>query len=401
MSNKEELRIRAYNVQFGDAFLISFPDKNETGQTKTRNILIDVGNVLNSSGGGLDDLFKSVMENVLSVLGNEPLDLYVMTHEHLDHVQGLFYAEEKCYTISSDELRQKLKTKYAWLTASAEENYNENHPDAKKKSLMFSEAYNKINTFMRAQKKSGVPIPSQVEALWLNNNPRKTSDCIKYLRNLADQTYYVYREFDPEDHHPFNEAKMKLWAPEEDTSTYYGRYKPVSMSLGVTEAPKGSRKWPTLSNIIPPKGVDAGAFFNLVNMRKGYFENLLTIDKASNNTSVVFVLEWRDLKFLFTGDAEKRSWKTMNDKGVLEPVHFIKVSHHGSHTGTPEPEILKKVLPDADPDGIPDQKTLQYLEDQCEKVINVHELSTSGSYIDIIYDEEGYKNHSSITTITD
>lgn len=406
MNTTNELRIRAYNVQFGDAFLISFSDRDETGEETTRHILIDVGNILSTAGGGPDDLFRPVLENILDVLGKEPLDLYIMTHEHLDHVQGLLYAEEKCYTESADELRQRLQTKFAWLTASAEENYYENHSDAKKKHLMLVEVYNKINSYMRAHRKSAVPIPIEVEALWLNNNPRRTIDCVKYLRSLADQTYYIHRDFEPEGHHPFNEAKIEIWAPEEDTSVYYGRYRPLTMGLGVTEPPSGSRKWPTLSAMVPHQGVDAGAFYTLVKMRGAYFENLLMIDKAANNTSVVFTLEWRGLRFLFTGDAEKRSWKTMAGKGVLKPVHFMKVSHHGSHNGTPKTELLEKVLPVNNPDGkrrcvlvstwedvynnVPDKDALKRLEKRCDKVCEVHESAPSGGYIDIIFDEGGY-----------
>src|SRR3712207_7480481 len=32
-------------------------------------------------------------------------------------------------------------------------------------------------------------------------------------------------------------------------------------------------------------------------------------------------------------------------EGVLEPVHFLKVAHHGSHNGTPDGEILDAILP--------------------------------------------------------
>ena len=31
--------------------------------------------------------------------------------------------------------------------------------------------------------------------------------------------------------------------------------------------------------------------------------------------------------------------------GVVGPVHFLKVSHHGSHTGMPPEDIVAKLLP--------------------------------------------------------
>ena len=75
----DKLRVRAYNVRFGDALLVSVPDRGPDGVVETRNILIDVGNALVGEGG-LDEAFRPVIDNILSELNGKPLDLYVMTH---------------------------------------------------------------------------------------------------------------------------------------------------------------------------------------------------------------------------------------------------------------------------------------------------------------------------------
>src|SRR5262245_36511880 len=121
------LRVRAYNVHFGDAILVTVPD-----QGTTRHVLIDVGNVLSKEGGD-DTVFKPVVEDVLKELGGKPLDLYVMTHEHLDHVQGLYYA--------ATTHALQLKADWAWLTASAAPDYYTKHPEAKKKLELLRTAY--------------------------------------------------------------------------------------------------------------------------------------------------------------------------------------------------------------------------------------------------------------------
>jgi len=399
----DTLRVRAYNVLFGDAILISVPDRNSSNNVETRHILIDVGNVLFSTKGGADHVFKPVMKNILEVLDGQPLDLYVMTHEHLDHIQGLPYAEENFYLNDENELRQNLQTRYAWLTASAEEGYYEKHPDAKERHLEFSYIYDEIDRYIRAQLASREPISGAIEALWANNNPRKTKDCVKYLSTLCDNTSYIYRGFDLQNKHPFHETKIECWAPEENTADYYGRFRPAVKALGVTSVPKNSKKKPTIVELIPPQGVDAGAFYNLVNIRKGIIENLLAIDKAANNTSVVFYLEWRGYRLLFTGDAEERSWRTMDRERMLKPVHFLKVSHHGSYNGTPEPELLDKILPHEGNDSkpryalvstwkdtyynVPDDETLNMIRDRCDKLYEVHKengnMRNPGDYVDI------------------
>ncbi|MGD2066405.1 MAG: hypothetical protein PVI43_04455, partial [Candidatus Bathyarchaeota archaeon] len=94
----DQLRIRAYNVLFGDAFLITFPEVDENGKTAIRNILIDFGNLPSFAGAaGANDVFKPIIEDIVKELKGQPLDLYVMTHEHMDHVQGLLHSEKSVY----------------------------------------------------------------------------------------------------------------------------------------------------------------------------------------------------------------------------------------------------------------------------------------------------------------
>jgi len=401
----DKLRVRAYNVRFGDAILVSVPDRGPEGDLAMRHILVDVGNVL-AGEGSQDDVFRPVLENILEQLAGQPLDLYVMTHEHMDHIQGLPHAERHLYPGAEDELRSALKTRYAWLTASSENDYYRTHPQAEVKRRGLMEAYREIDAFLRA---SPDPMPQAVEVIMLNNNPNKTADCVAYLRGLAEHTCYVHRGFDPRGNHPFQEASFEIWAPEEDTSAYYGTFRP--MSLGVTR-PQGRGRKPRLTASRPPAGVDAGAFYNLIEQRRSFVDNLLAIDRAANNTSIVFCLTWRGWSLLFPGDAETRSWKTMHRAGVFRPVHFLKVSHHGSQNGTPDPEYLEGVLPlDRADDrpryalvttwegtypNVPDDATLKLLHDpghadaalkqRCDRLYQIHLEAQPGAYVDIEFE---------------
>ncbi|NLS78093.1 MAG: hypothetical protein GXY76_12615 [Chloroflexi bacterium] len=381
----DSLRVRVYNVRFGDAVLISVPDRGLDGATTLRHILIDVGNVL-SGAGGQDPLFEAVVRDVLEVLDGQPLDLYVMTHEHMDHVQGLPYAAHK--------LGLEIPVAYSWLTASAAPDYYDNHPEARKQRLAFLEAYDAIASFLAAVPERETP---WMRALMLNNNPRSTADCVDYLRGLAAATSYVYRGCDSAGTHPFQEAVLEILAPEEDTSAYYGRLQPMTLGFHLSGA---KRPQPRPTVVEPPPGVDAGAFYNLVERRRqGLADNLLAIDRAANETSVVFTLAWRGWKLLFAGDAELRSWKTMDRHDLLSPVNLLKVSHHGSHNGTPDEELLAKLLPLDDetriaavstfPEtygGVPHRETLKRLDQRAE-VRSVEGLP-DGAYMDILFDDE-------------
>jgi len=360
-SSSNCLRVRVYNVRFGDAILVSIPDENVL-----RHILIDVGNVQAGEGGD-PAVFGPVVNDVRKQLKGRPLDLYVMTHEHMDHVKGLPYADGK--------LDLGLDVKYSWLTASAAPDYYKRFPDAKKLRLQAIAALEAARMHLQA-----APNP-RVDALLLNNDYRSTEKCVKHLRNLGKTTTYVYRDIDLRGTHAFTEARFRIWGPEEDTSEYYGRFQPFAAFGFGSMSTDGNAGGQARQD--PPPGVDARAFYNLVDSRAhGNIDNLLTIDKAANNTSVVFSIEWRGWKLLFPGDAEIRSWKTMAKYDVLEPVHFLKVGHHGSYNGTPDDDILERILPERPPDGrrrtavvstyldvysgVPDDATIETLEARCD-----------------------------------
>lgn len=333
----DTLRVRVYNVRFGDAILVSVPDRSPSGETRMRHILIDVGNAARGEGGA-NSLFAPVIENILEVLDGQPLDLYIMTHEHMDHVQGLLYASEK--------LGKQLEVDYSWMTASSDPHYYDAHASAREQKRLALEAYRQIETFLAASPQDG----EAFQAMMFNNNPGRTRDCVKYLCGLARNTTFVHRERSLEGTHPFQEVNFQIWGPEEDTSVYYRSLKPMALAVSPGS---GNGINPELARLVPPPGVDASAFYNLVaRRRQGFAENLLAIDQAANNTSLVFSLEWRGWRLLFPGDAELRSWKLMDARGKVQPVHFLKVSHHGSANGTPI-DLLDKLMPLPAPDERP------------------------------------------------
>ena len=337
-----DLIVRVYDVRFGDAVLVTIPDRSG-GHKVNRNILFDFGNALGTEGGQ-DDVLEPVMDDIIAKLKGKPLDLYVMTHEHLDHVQGLFHA--------SEVFGKSIKAKQAWLTGSAHPDYYKTHKRAKKHKIAALAAYDQAATRLAA-----VPGHSAfADVLLANNDTKTTKKCVDFLREkLTDPGHvrYVDRKTDLQPLQPAKSATISLWAPEEDTADYYGRFKPMAAGLRIGETfdfdDLDGLKVAEEDLPRPPEGVDAGAFYNLLDVRHGTSTALLSIDQASNNTSIVMHIEWNGWKLLFTGDAEKRSWRTMDRLKLVKPVHFLKVSHHGSHTGLPPEEDSRETATDAGP----------------------------------------------------
>lgn len=384
----DALRVRIYNVLFGDAILLTIPEEDEKGRKTTVNVLIDVGNALTGEGGR-DEVFEAVLENIKAVLGTKPIDLYVMTHEHMDHIQGLLYGSRK--------LNIAFKAKRVWMTASAEgDAYYSRFPKARKKKLAALAAYEGVAAFLA---KSGAALPDDLQGLLGINNPRASDDCVAYLKDLGPsgaKPVYVNVGAKIDGQHPFRRTKVSVLAPEADTSIYYGPLPPRTTGILMDGAV------PTALDakaVTPPAGVSAGDFFDLVEFRSdGMWANLRSIDKAANNSSVVLKLEWNGWKLLFPGDAEEKSWEMMDRRGLLEPVHFLKVSHHGSKNGSP-PRQLDKVLPDQAPDkkgrvavvsthedsypGVPNGPTLALLKSRAQ-LADTREVA-EGGWVDVLF----------------
>ncbi|MFX1396213.1 MAG: ComEC/Rec2 family competence protein [Promethearchaeota archaeon] len=373
-----KLRVRAYNVEFGDAILISIPEKDQYDNEIYKHILIDVGN----RGTPNDNrLFEPVIDDIKKELNGNPLDLYVMTHEHLDHVQGLPYVEKNLYG-NKTELLDLLEPKHSWFPISSDDN-----SDAKLKMDKIITTLKNIDTYLESMRVMGVPIGTHFETLWAINNIGRTRDCVNYLLKFEGNCF-IHRDFITEGHHPFSEAEIRIWAPEKDITTYFSNLTLQSIELNKRTVP-----------LIPPHGVDASTFFELVASREGFYENLLAANSSINNTSIVFCIKWRGNRLLFTGDAEEQSWKAMKQNNVLEKVNFLKVSHHGSHNGTPDTDILDIILPLENKeeqfalvstaenvyDTVPDDETLRIIEERCNKLYRLNEI-TPGEYQDIFFE---------------
>ena len=380
------LRVRVYNVFFGDAILLRIPEVDADGQEIILNVLIDVGNAM-AGGGGDDRIFAPVLADIQRELGGEPLDLYVMTHEHMDHVQGLLYGAQK--------LGIEIKARTVWMTASSAPDYYDRFPDAKKKRVLAIAAREAIATFLTT---SAAPVSDSIAAMLAINNPRASDDCVGHIRGIgATSPVYLHRTADIGGGLPFRRTKVRILAPEQDTSIYYGRLAPPS--LGVIQDDTAPTLLPPGATT-PPAGVSAGDFFDLVRFRSsGMSANLRTIDKAANNSSVVLELEWNGWLLLFPGDAEEKSWAIMARHGLLRPVHFLKVSHHGSKNGSPEAEI-DAVLPELPIDdrprqaivstregaysGVPDSATLDRLKTRATLHDTRH--AEPGGWVDVTFD---------------
>ena len=64
-----------------------------------------------------------------------------------------------------------------------------------------------------------------------------------------------------------------------------------------------------------------------------------------NDSSEIYLMKYKNIKVLFTGDASIKSEEVLLDKYDIGKINILKVGHHGSKTSTSE-HLLKETNPD-------------------------------------------------------
>lgn len=106
--------------------------------------------------------------------------------------------------------------------------------------------------------------------------------------------------------------------------------------------------------------------------------------KNLNDTSLVLKITYKNVSFLFTGDAEKAEESDIIDAGYNLKADVLKVGHHGSRTSSCE-NFLKKVSPKfavisvgPDKSNLPKEEILKRIEKYCK---NIHRTDLNGNII--------------------
>ncbi|HSD71695.1 MAG TPA: MBL fold metallo-hydrolase, partial [Thermoanaerobaculia bacterium] len=78
----KDLRIRIYDVGFGDCFLLTF--RYATGSPREKHVLIDFGSTASAKKTAL---IGAIADDIEKVTGGR-LDAIVVSHRHQDHISG-------------------------------------------------------------------------------------------------------------------------------------------------------------------------------------------------------------------------------------------------------------------------------------------------------------------------
>jgi len=335
------IEVRGYVVGFGDCVLLSLPDGAET-----RHVLIDFGTAPNDPPSLVR--FPEIARDIEKQC-NGKIDLLIVTHEHLDHLEG-FYRER--------EIFNHMDIERVWMGLPSHPDYYRDFPRAKLQKKL----RDGLTGFARKVRNNGTALDPAFHSLVENNLANR--DRLDYLRKLGKRPIAYLARGQAGEASVFKNIRIRVLAPEPDVSVYYSvNARERALTMALAAAASGGEKlarsngadegfdwaFPAVARASSAQrgGISAS---DLERLRRAVHEDGVTaarfIDKAQNNTSLCLLIEAAGKRLLLPGDAELESWELIERKcaAKLKPVDFLKVAHHGSSNGTPL-ELLDRLLP--------------------------------------------------------
>jgi hypothetical protein len=326
------IQIRAYNVLFGDCILVSWDEGD--GEY---HAWIDFGNFHNDPNA----VFRTVYDDVLKRTGGL-LDLVVITHRHMDHLEGFYSLRKefaKDFTIS--------RLWHAHVTSTVDD--------------QFSVARHAIDELLPLSARTG---DGPLSRIYRNNFGDVSLTTMERMEGILEHLPYdkeisIHRQKNLAAAMPpgVKDLGIEVFAPERNSKRYLGDLNHSLKARAKLDAyfKANAVRGATAGDdpFVLPSGVAAEkshliklADFARVRrkLQTGGMDLLSSADKTRNNTSIVMRWSYENRHFLFTGDAEEKSWEIMRHNNVDLSSDMIKVGHHGSINASPD-WSYKEVFP--------------------------------------------------------
>jgi hypothetical protein len=317
------LTVRAYNVLFGDCILLSWDEDDGP-----HHAWVDFGNMSNDP----NPVFEVVYADVLARTGGR-LDLALVTHRHLDHLEGFYACRQR---FARDFQVDRLW--HAHVTPALD--------------AVFQLADTALTALLPPSARNG---QGEIGRLYQNNQFLSTMDRMAVILESfpAASAHAIHRQLDLQADQALppgmRRMAIEVLAPERDSQRYLesldeGLASRQALQRSFDALPTDATR-PATGPTGPPTTPDSDYVFlpelaDLARLRRklrtGGLETLAAVDKTRNNTSLV--TKWtydQTITLLLTGDAELMSWAIMNANGVDFTANLIKVGHHGSINASP------------------------------------------------------------------
>jgi beta-lactamase superfamily II metal-dependent hydrolase len=340
----KRLRVRMYDVGFGDAFLLEFP----TTRVRPFRVLVDCGSHFLGhppiDGWSYDAVVGQIIEDI-SDHGDPTLDVIVVSHRHQDHVEGFeselwnqVHVGEVWlpWTEGDDAKAKKLRGRIYRSTlaldrAFASEGFARRWADAERANALRAMVRNSLKNdkamgmLLDDERFAAGPDARQFLSLTDPLTVLRPSGCPRLKVHVLgpSREESVIRDMDP----PDGESYLRFLPADSGVPGCVkdGEFVPFGRHFVLDEA--------TYGVALDPEIKAAAASM----MRDDDLAAAVAIDKAANGTSLLLVFEFGDAVLTFPGDAQWGTWKgaLAVASDLLARTTFLKIGHHGSHNATP------------------------------------------------------------------
>jgi len=326
------ITLRAYNVLFGDALLVSWDEADGL-----HHAWIDFGNFHNDPNAVFEKIYNDVLMRTAG-----KLDLLVITHRHLDHMEGFYSLRTR---FKADFTINRLW--YAHVTPALDH--------------IFTIAERTLRRMLPAS----IPNSDSEIGQMFRNNFGASGDKIRaqmaaILADIgvpASRTFEIHRGLDLKDALPpgLKALKIEVLGPESNSNRYLEPLEHALRARGITISSAAGGEIKTTKDD-PFDGARAvkfarsplAALADFARLRRqlqnGGLDMLGAVDTTRNNTSIVMRLTHGSARLLLVGDAEEMSWEIMRKNGATFTANVIKIGHHGSINASPAWSFTK-VMP--------------------------------------------------------
>ena len=349
------VRVRMYQVGFGDCFLLTF---RYPGRTRPRHVLIDFGTT--GAPSGSSKLLGTIAEDIRKTVGKDPFAV-VATHRHRDHIAGFDPGPDGK---GPGAIIAGLKPQWVvqpWteqpdlaVDASAPPGFKGLAARRETLASLQAIARHVVNVALPRLQRSFRQTAIAEQLAFIGEDNLSNDGAVRNLMQMAPNDY-VYAGKTTRLARFLPGVKVTVLGPptvKQDAAVRNKRARDPDefWSLQGKAFGIGDKSGATDDALFPHHPQSRGssaplwARWVIKSLRSAHGDQLLelvrSLDSAMNNTSVILLFEFGGHRFLFPGDAQIENWEyALGQKKfteLLKNVTVYKVGHHGSLNATPK-----------------------------------------------------------------